>query len=78
MMIIFIAVLFVLVTGLSIVNMYILHELDVVKDSLDKLDNKELLLRATIMNHIKQIAKLKISIANLQGNYSDSAEKSQS
>ena len=77
-MIIFIAVLFVLVTGLSIVNMYILHELEVVQDSLDKLDNKELLLRATIMNHIKQIAKLKISIAKLEGNYSDSAEKSQS
>ena len=48
-MIIFIAVLFVLVTGLSIVNIYILHELDVVKDSLDKLDNKELLLRASIL-----------------------------
>lgn len=77
-MIIFIIVLFVLVAGLSIVNMYLLHELDEVKDSLDKLDNEKLLLRATIMNHIKQIAKLKISIANLQGNYSDSAEKSQS
>lgn len=77
-MIIFIAVLFVLVTGLSIVNMYLLHELDEVKDSLDKLDNEKLIIRATIMNHIKQIAKLKISIANLQGNYSDSAEKSQS
>lgn len=77
-MIIFIAILFVLVTGLSIVNIYILHELDVIKDSLDKLDNKELLLRASIFNHIKQIAKLKISIANLQGNYSDSAKKSQS
>ena len=77
-MIIFIAVLFVLVTGLSIFNMYILHELDIVKDSLDKLDSKERLLRASIMNHIEQIAKLKISIANLQGNYSDSAEKSQS
>ena len=77
-MIIFIAVLFVLVTGLSIFNMYILHDLDIVKDSLDKLDSKERLLRASIMNHIEQIAKLKISIANLQGNYSDSAEKSQS
>ena len=75
-MIIFIAVLFVFVTGLSIFNMYLLHELDEVKDSLDKLDNEKLIMRATIMNHIKQIAKLKISIANLQGNYSDSAEKS--
>lgn len=77
-MIIFIAVLFVLVTGLSIVNMYLLHELDVIKDLLDRLDNEEILLKASITNHIKQIAKLKISIANLQGNYSDSAEKSQS
>lgn len=77
-MIIFIIVLFVLVTGLSIVNMYLLHELDEVKDSLDKLDNEKLIIRATIMNHIKQIAKLKISIAKLEGNYSDSAEKSQS
>lgn len=70
--------LFVLVTVLSIVNIYVLHELYVIKDSLEKLDSKERLLRASIMNHIEQIAKLKISIANLQGNYSDSAEKSQS
>lgn len=65
--------LFVLVTVLSIVNIYILHELYVVKDSLEKINSKERLLRASIMNHIEQIA-----IANLQGNYSDSAEKSQS
>ena len=77
-MIIFITVLFVLVTGLSIVNIYILHELDVIKDLLDRLDNEEMLLKASITNHIKQICKLKISIANLQGNYSDSAKKSQS
>ena len=34
------------------------------RNALDKLYNEKLILRSTIMSHIKQIA-----IANLQGNY---------
>lgn len=74
----FIALLYVFVFALFIVEINILHELYTIKNSLDRTDNEVMLIKASMMNHIKQICKLKISIGELTGKYSDSAEKSQS
>lgn len=77
----FIALLYVFVFALFIVEINILHELYTIRNSLNKLDlldHEVLNLKSVAISHTRQIGELRISIGKLQGNYSDSAEKSQS
>lgn len=77
----FVALLYVFVFALFIVEINILHEFYTIRNSLNKLDlldHEVLNLKSVAISHTRQIGKLRISIGMLQGNYSDSAEKSQS
>lgn len=69
------------VVAVFLFNVYVLYKLYMIENELERLDilgYEVLNLKSVAISHTRQIGELRISIGKLQGNYSDSAEKSQS
>lgn len=76
-----VSALVIVVAFLLIFNIYVLYKFYMIENELERLDilgYEVLNLKSVAISHTRQIGELRISIGKLQGNYSDSAEKSQS